>query len=129
MNPTIHGPPTWVAQTFVSVARSIRVLLAGLSPIAAEILVRYVSDEAGFEMAGIVGVGMAIDASIGAAHADVLVLGPDALVTGEEQRQLLREYPGLALISIAPDERSTCSCSRASPQDVLRRLRAAADRS
>ena len=107
-------------------SRPTRVLLAGLSPIAAEILVGYLTEETGFEMAGVIGAGASIHASMANTRADVVVLGADVTMTRAEQSRLFASYPDLSLISISPDERSTCSCSRASPQDMLRRIRAAA---
>jgi hypothetical protein len=102
------------------------VLLAGLSPIAAEILVGYLTKEAGFETAGMIDASASIHESMAAADADVVILGADVTVTRAEQNRLFASYPDLSLISISSDERSTCSCSRASPQDLLRRIRSAA---
>jgi hypothetical protein len=100
--------------------RPTRVLLVGLSPMAEDILVRHIAEETGLEMAGRIGPDASLPGCLAVARPDVAVVGADIQLSAGERARLLANHPDLLLLQVAPDERSTCACSTASPQEVLR---------
>lgn len=92
---------------------------------AEDILVRYIARETGFEMAGRIGPDALMHEKLTAVCPDVVVVGAAHPLSEHERAGLLAAHPDLLLVMVASDERSTCACSKASPQDVLRSIRGA----
>lgn len=89
---------------------------------AEDILVHYIAREPGLEVAGRIGLDASMQESLAAVRPDVVVVGAARPLTEHERARLLAIHPDLLLVMVASDERSTCACSKASPQDVLRSI-------